>query len=152
MKITTRSWFTLIELMIVIVIIWFLGMLSFVPYNYYSNVSKVRISSERLSQILNEARLNSESLQKDSKNINVWLFFNVRSSKIIEKYFPISYTWPFNETNWNIIKEFNLENDITVSEIKDTFWTNQNKISALFLAPNWNIEFYKEDWTSTWSF
>lgn len=58
----TRA-FTLIELMVVITIIGVLFAGSYVPYDYYSRLSKVRISSERIHQTLEEAKLLSQNGQ-----------------------------------------------------------------------------------------
>ena len=57
------SGFTLIELMIVITIIGILFIGSYVPYDYYSRLSKVRISMEKIHQTLENARTLSENGQ-----------------------------------------------------------------------------------------
>ena len=49
--------FTLIELMVVITIIGILFVGSYVPYDYYSRLSKVRISAERVHQTLENAKI-----------------------------------------------------------------------------------------------
>lgn len=49
--------FTLIELMIVITIIGILFFGAYVPYDYYSRLSKVRISTEKIRQSMEDAKI-----------------------------------------------------------------------------------------------
>jgi prepilin-type N-terminal cleavage/methylation domain-containing protein len=57
------SGFTLIELLVVITIIGILFVGSYVPYDYYSRVSRLRISSEKIHQAMESARIMSQNGQ-----------------------------------------------------------------------------------------
>jgi prepilin-type N-terminal cleavage/methylation domain-containing protein len=48
--------FTLIEFMIAITIISILMVMTYAPYNYYSNKAKVRVTAKEISQSLYESR------------------------------------------------------------------------------------------------
>jgi prepilin-type N-terminal cleavage/methylation domain-containing protein len=52
----TKKAFTLIELIITITIVAILTMLSYAPYNYYQNKSKLKITTREISQLLYESR------------------------------------------------------------------------------------------------
>ena len=76
--IRNTSGFTLIELIIVMTIIGILFAGSYVPYDYYSRLSRVRISAEKIHQTMENARLLSQNGQLfpgTTKNANMGILF-----------------------------------------------------------------------------
>ncbi len=76
--IRNTSGFTLIELMVVMTIIGILFAGSYVPYDYYSRLSRVRISAEKIHQTMENARLLSQNGQLfpgTTKNANMGILF-----------------------------------------------------------------------------
>lgn len=66
--------FTLIELMVVITIIGILFVGSYIPYDYYSRLSRIRISAEKIHQAMEDARILSQNGQLfpgTTKNANI---------------------------------------------------------------------------------
>lgn len=49
--------FTLIELIVVVSIVMILFIFSIAPYNFYADKSRVRLSVERVEQLMNKAKL-----------------------------------------------------------------------------------------------
>lgn len=120
----TNSGFTLIELMVVITIIGILFVGSYVPYDYYSRLSKVRISSERVHQALEDARILSQNGQLfpgTTKNANIGLLLQ-KGSHTINMLALLPGTHSFVEAdNAKIIKTVSLEDGIDISTLpKDT--------------------------------
>ena len=150
-----KLWFTLIELMIVITIIVILTVVVMVPYNLYSNIAKVRMSQETISQTIDEAR-NSVSWLINAwqkKNVNIWLEFKKWSETINMISFPFDYSWAIN---WNLdspkelVRKIHLESWVQLSEIKNSAWDELDYVIMYFKAPEWGFEFYVND-THTWS-
>lgn len=70
--------FTLIELIIVMTIIGILFAGSYVPYDYYSRLSRVRITAEKIHQTMEDARILSQNGQLfpgTTKNVNMGILF-----------------------------------------------------------------------------
>lgn len=55
--------FTLIELMVVIAIIGILFAGSYIPYDYYSRLSRIRVSAEKINQAMEDAKILSQNGQ-----------------------------------------------------------------------------------------
>lgn len=62
-SIRNTSGFTLIELLVVITIIGILFVGSYVPYDYYSRLSSLRMSTEKIHQALEDSKLLSQNGQ-----------------------------------------------------------------------------------------
>ncbi len=72
--IRSKNGFTIIELTVVITIIGILFAGSYIPYDYYSRVSRVRISSEKVRQTMENARIlaqNGQVFPGAEKNANI---------------------------------------------------------------------------------
>ena len=136
----TSRWFTLIELLIVITIIGILSIGSFVPYDYYSRVSRVRISVEKVHQTLEDARILSQNGQifpGTTKNANIWLLFE-KNSPMITMFAFSGTTHSFTgDTNTKIIKVIQLETGINITSLP------ANILLLEFTAPKGAMEIYK---------
>lgn len=146
------KWFTLIEILIVITIIWILSIGTFVPYNLYANIAKVRLSREIVSQTMSEAR-NSAAWLIDfwtQKNQNIALFFNVWSHEFDMVSFPYDYSWAIDIWAWKKIKSVALENWVNINSISDKDLQEKDNAILYFKAPEGNLEIYKDS-SSTWS-
>lgn len=145
--------FTLIELMIVITIIGILTIWTFVPYNTYSNIAKVKSSKELFDQSIQEARnITNWVTTTDGKNINLWLVIEKDSNELNYYSFPHDYTWSVfdYEDRATKYRSKNLEKNIFFSKIIDTNNTEQDKVILYFKAPNWEMDTYINP-TQTWS-
>ena len=149
-----KKGFTLIELIIVITIIGILSVWIIIPYNLYSNIAKVKISKETIDQFITEARNSSAWLISsiDKKNLNITLFFDKWTNSIKLIGFPYDYIGPIKEsvTEAILIREIKLESHVYINDIIDTSNNPLDHIIFYFRAPNWNLDFYKDD-SNTWA-
>ncbi len=70
----SQQGFTLIEVIIVITIIGILFAVSYIPYDHYSRISRIRISSEKVGQAMESARIlaqNGQIFPGTDKNANI---------------------------------------------------------------------------------
>ena len=147
---TNKKAFTIIELLIVITIIAILTMLTFVPYNFYSNVWKVRISKEIINQMVNEASLNANSVEDKTtkKNLNLWIKLKEGSGTIDIVSYPYDFTGSLFD-GWELFKQVNLEDWVNVNKISFS-WSAQDEALIFFKAPDWEMTIYKNS-SETWS-
>ncbi|NDK19377.1 type II secretion system protein [Candidatus Gracilibacteria bacterium] len=134
--------FTLIELMVVITIIGILFVGSYVPYDYYSRLSKVRISAERVHQTLENAKLLAQNgliFSGTSKNANVGVLFE-KHSNVVRMFAFIPGTRSITENeNTEILNTFHLEDGVNIT----TFSPDNDKIFVEFSAPKGEMEIYR---------
>ncbi len=148
-----NRWFTLIELLIVISIIWILSIWVFVPYNLYSNIAKVRLSREIMTQTLSEAR-NSAAWLVDiwtHKNQNIALFINKWDPSFSVYSFPYDYSGSISTAAGTKIKDVALEDWVNINSILDDSPQEKNNVIIYFTAPEWIMHTYKDS-SFTWSF
>lgn len=72
----SRRGFTLIELLVVMTIIGILFVGAYVPYDYYSRLSKIRISTEKIHQSMEDAKIlaqNGQLFPGTTKNADIGL-------------------------------------------------------------------------------
>jgi prepilin-type N-terminal cleavage/methylation domain-containing protein len=153
-KTKSKSAFTLIEIMIVILIISILTMWIYAPYNLYSNISKVKISKEMITQSINEAR-NSAAWLIDvwtQKNVNIWLIFEKWKNTVEMISFPFDYTWAIEmNSSASLVREIKLEDSVNINQFIDKDWNElPNGARLYFKAPEWEMQVYKDS-TNTWS-
>lgn len=137
--------FSIIELMVVITIIWIVSISLIVPYNFYANIAKVKISLETVKQSLSEARNSAAWLSEfsTSKNQNTALIFNKWAKSITFVGVPFDYSWAlFNETNYRVLREIILDDNVFISKINNTLSSDSELSRAMvyFKAPNWDRE------------
>ena len=84
--------FTLIEIVIVVTIVAFLSVVTYVPYQHYNSKAKIRHTEKEISQLLYDARnmaINGVVLDGiNDSNTAIWVFFNSSLSKIQLYQFP----------------------------------------------------------------
>ena len=151
MILKNRKAFTLLELIIVVTIISILTLVMFVPYNFYSNIWKVRISWEIIDQAKNEAILNSNSVidKTTKKNLNVWIRIKKDSNILEELSYPYDFTWSVYDTG-TVLKQIKLEDWVNVNQISLSWTVTNNDVLIYFKAPNWEMTIYKDIY-GTWS-
>lgn len=143
--------FTLIEIMIVISIIWIISVLVVVPYNLYSDISRVNLSKEIITQTISEARNSSAWLiNTTGKNQNIAIFFTKWWNSIKLVWFPFDYSWSISEVSWDLIRELPLEKNINTNKFVDNNWNELNELIMYFKSPNWDSEIYKNA-TQIWT-
>ncbi len=111
----TNRAFTMIELMVVMTIGVLILLLTYAPYNFYSDRSKVRLSAERVNQVINEAKLLTSGgyTQGNGKNGDILLSFFALSGSIVMESIP---HWGNLESQREFIKVIPLEDLITLSD------------------------------------
>ena len=133
------SGFTLIELIVVIMIIGILFAGSYVPYDYYSRLSKIRISTEKIHQTLEDAKILSQNGQLfpgTTKNANVWLLFE-KGSHTISMFTFLPGTHSFTENaDAKVIKIISLEDGVNINILP------KDRVLIEYKAPKWEREIY----------
>lgn len=116
----TKSGFTLIELMVVMTIIGILFAGSYLPYEYYSRLSRVRISVEKMHQTLEDAKILSQNGQLfpgTTKNANVGLILT-KGSHTISMLALMPGVHSFSESDQaKVIKTISLEDGVDISNL-----------------------------------
>lgn len=96
MKYNSASWFTLIELMVVITIIGIISLATYMPYDHHQKKTLVKQAVKELGQTLTESRnLAIHGLDTGSGNVYVWVYIEAWSQKI--DYFTA--TWALDILN-----------------------------------------------------
>ncbi len=138
--------FTLIEFMIAITIMAIMLLVVYVPYNYYSNKAKVKITSKEISQILFEARnLAIHWLDNWAWNLSVWVYFDsseATKNEIRLFSYPYSYTWAQiipseSDPNVSMFKTYKLQDWVEI----DSVWWEENAL-FYFEAINGNGSYF----------
>ncbi len=129
-----KKWFTLIELMIVVTIVWIMMMMVYAPYNYYKKKAQVKIAAKNIEKVLYIARNNAIYWANSSSwNLSVWVYFEKWKNELKVFNYPFNY-WTWAEiTLWNNLlkEEINIWKDIELWQIE---W--QAKVLFLFSAIN----------------
>ncbi len=150
-----KKGFTLIELLVVITIIWILFVWVFVPYNFYSNIAKVKTSAEMITQAINEAKLSAMWVQNTTnKNVNIWIVFEKQKNEIKILSYPFDYIWSIKSDidstlDIQLFKTIKLEDWVNLNKINKDWTSTDDAIIIYFKAPNWDLTFYKW-WESTY--
>jgi len=136
-----KKWFTLIELMIVITIIWIMMMMAYAPYNYFQKKAELRVAAKEISKTLSESRnLAIHWTSSGWINQSIWVYFDKNNKNTI-KIFSYDYN---DKTKKSLLKEIKIQKDIWIDKVA---WNSK----ALFYyeAITWSWSFYKnENFTS----
>lgn len=141
--------FTLIELMISITILVILTIWTYVPYNYYENKAKLKVSARNISQLLYETKNMAENwIVSSDSNVSVWVFFDtniLNNNKI--KVFSYPYDIENNKISyiewWSIklIKTLQLKKWMQIDDLE---W--KNNLLVVFDSITWKINYYNWEW------
>ncbi|MDD3646124.1 MAG: prepilin-type N-terminal cleavage/methylation domain-containing protein [Candidatus Gracilibacteria bacterium] len=121
-----KKGFTLIELMVTITIVAILMMMTYAPYQYYSNKAKVRITARDISQVLTETRnLAVHGLDKGTGNLSLGVYFDSTDSlknKVQVFSFPHNYEYTQilpdeSDPNVNLIKTVKLKAGVEIDRV-----------------------------------
>lgn len=148
----SKKAFTMIEIMIVITIIAILSVGFYIPYNFYSNISRVKVSKEILTQTLNEGKSSVAwvvtSPYMDAKNQNIAIFIKKWNNFIDMIWFDYDYSWSLSRHYWHYIKNIDLESNVEISKIKTLNSSTEFDETILYYkAPNWELTIYS--WPSS---
>lgn len=141
-----KSWFTLLEMIVVITIIWILMISAYVPYSFYNKKAYLRVSKKEIAKILYESRnLAIHWNNYWSGNLSVWVFFD--SSDINENIVRV-FSYPFSYTWSQITTDLTDSNIKLIRELKLQPWIEIDKVSTYdnwffyFNAISWKAEIY----------
>lgn len=144
MKIKNK-WFTLIELMVVITIIWIIMTMVYAPYHYYTKKLRLRLVAKEISKTLSESRnLAIHWISETwSWNLSIWVYFDSSSwnnDEIKVFWYPYSY-WTWSRIVINdpslLIKEIKLQKNIIINKIEE-----KNKAMFFFEAISWKWYYF----------
>lgn len=143
-------------MMTVITIMWFLVMTVAIPYMFYQNKAKVKVTQKELSQILYEGRnMATNGFSSGNTNQSIWLFFDTENNKwkITFLSFPYAATGSdirFDNPSAQVIKNRELEPWMQIDSIG-----GKKKVLFFFSAVygewhyySWNSSNIREDITS----
>ena len=148
MKISIKSWFTLIEFAVSITVFFVLALATYAPYSYYSNKIRLKQSIKEIVQTLYDARnmainwaIWENWLLISDKNLSVWVYFDIRDNKKLKLIF---YPYDVKEVDiivsWSNIKTYNLQKGIQIDNIN---WSDN--LLFFFKSITWDVKYYKFD-------
>lgn len=131
-RFSKSSGFSLVELMVVIAIVSLLGVLTYAPYSYYSDIAKVRISAEKIEQTFSEAKLSSAmglSVPGTESNGDAYVVLE-KGSGSIALYAAKSQSGFAAISEYRLLRTVPLEKDVTISGLPS------NAVTVKFSAPS----------------
>ena len=144
--------FTLIEIIVVLAIIAILSLFSYIPYDHYSQVSRLRVSEEKVRQVFEDAKLLTRNWQlftdtANPSNADVGVVINrslsspVRPSHEIQVW-VFRHGTPLNLTVWanaKLLKTIRLEDDININTLN----LSEDTLIVLYTAPKGDSSIYR---------
>ncbi len=111
--------FTLLELVVVISIMMILLVFSIAPYNYYADKARVRLSVERVEQMMNKAKLLAGTwYSSGTTNVDLVIRLKKWSSEVSLSSIPAnSSPVSLTSSERRPIEKFSLESKILISQI-----------------------------------
>ena len=135
-RFSKTSGFSLVELMVVLAIVSLLAVLTYAPYSYYSDIAKVRISSEKIEQTFSEAKLSSAmglSVPGTDFNGDAYVVLQ-RGSGALSLYAAKAGSGFAATADYKLLRVVPLEKDVLISELPSDLVTV--KFSAPTGAPS----------------
>ena len=135
------KWFTLVELMIVISIIWIMMSMAYAPYSYFQKKAEIKIAAKEISKTLNESRnLSIHWTSSGWINQSIWVYFNKANKNIIKIF---SYNYDDRNTKF-LLKEIKIQPNVWIEKV-----AGSDKWLFFYEAITWSWSFYKDDTFST---
>ena len=135
-RFSKTSGFSLVELMVVLAIVSLLAVLTYAPYSYYSDIAKVRISSEKIEQTFSEAKLSSAmglSVPGTDFNGDAYVVLE-KGSGSLALFAAKAGSGFVSPTEYKLLRVVPLEKDVLISELPSDLVTV--KFSAPTGAPS----------------
>ena len=132
MKKIKKKWFTLIELMIVISILWVMMTMAYAPYSYFQKKMELKVAAKQIAKTLSESRsMAIHWISSSSGNLSIWVYFDNTTWKNNELkiyWFPYSMgTWVILNDSLYLLKTIDIEQNIQIDML------NNDKDNTLFL-------------------
>jgi len=140
-----KKWFTLIELMITITVIWIISLAAYAPYWYYEKKAKLRNTASLITQVLYEARNKAINwVVWINGNVSIWVLFDSHNKNEINIFsypYNIDYTHiSYSETSEvKKIKTVYLDEWIQIDSIE---WGDD--LLFFFNSIDWKIKYFKK--------
>lgn len=141
-----NKWFTMIELIIVISIIWIMITMAYAPYSIFQRKAEVRIASKNIAKTINESRnMAIHWTSSGSWNLSIWVYFDDSNKNIIK-----ILAYPYNYGTWSkivvndpklILNEIDIWQNIWLGKI----W-GKTKTLFLFEAISWKWYYFDFEW------
>jgi len=128
--------FTLIELMIVITIIGILTVGAYIPYNFYSELARVRLSAEIVDQSVSDAKIlasNGYVFPGTSENAHIGLILRKASNSMDILAYQSGSRSLVPDATAKLVRTIALENNITLSALPS------DTVLVYFTAPSGDI-------------
>ncbi len=152
------NWFTLIEFLVVITIIWLITLMTYIPYSHYQNKAKLKIATREISQSFYNAKNMARSwLKNNSSNVSIWFYITKNGS---QNNILTFFSYPHNideinisnQASWNIeiIKETELQDGVSITYLDDYenllfYYDSISGDSKIYTFIWWNKEVVKDD-------
>lgn len=137
--------FTLIEMIISITIVVILTMMTFAPYSYYQNKTKLKVTTREISQIiLDWKNMAMNWAVWELWNVSIWVYFDTSAS---EKWSVKVFSYPYDIDSLDIsnipdgdiklLKTLNLQKWVEIDEV-----TWKENMIFFFDAISWDLSCY----------
>lgn len=115
----TTTGFTLIELIVAMSLVMILFVFSVAPYNFYADKSRVRLSVERVEQLMNKAKLLAGTgYAPEGKNVDLVVHIGSGSLEVVMYSIPTnSPVPPITSPDRKIVEKMMLESNVIISQI-----------------------------------
>ena len=115
----TSAGFTLIELIVAMSLVMILFVFSVAPYNFYADKSRVRLSVERVEQLMNKAKLLAGTgYAPDGKNVDLVVHVGSGSLEVTMSSIPAnSPVSAISSPDRKIVERIALESNVIISQI-----------------------------------
>lgn len=132
LRLANNSGFSLVELMVVIAIVVLMAVLAAAPYSYYSDLTKVRLSGEKIEQTFSEAKLSAAmglAVPGTDSNGDAYVVLS-KGSGSVALFAAKSGSGFAAMADYKLLRAVPLEKDVTVTELPSA------TVTVKFSAPS----------------